>query len=67
MAPTCCTSSGGGWKSAKVLLDTYSHWIEEAAEDTDVAATSKQTSTQNLAAGQVGAMSVVPQSASLTV
>jgi len=33
----------GGWKSAKALLDTYSHWIEESVETATEAATSKQS------------------------
>jgi hypothetical protein len=38
--------------SAKVLLDTYSHWIKESVETATEAATSKQTSKQSMAAVQ---------------
>ena len=57
----------GGWKSAKVLLDTYSHWIEEAAEEASVATPSNQTCKQDMAAGQVGAASRRVELSALTV
>jgi len=51
-APLIYVQKMGGWKSAKALLDTYSHWIEESVETATEAATSKQTSKQSMAAVQ---------------